>query len=348
MKKALKILMLALLVVPCTLVFTACGGKNVGNSYVSKYVFDSYKKVSETSAADTWRDQKLTAHVETKNVMQTEIEYKKAATDTETTKEKMDVVVEKVSDMTIERKGQEEDAVMAVTAKVVTTTTSYEADATDKTLKTVVTKTTENVTLNVGRVGAKDTGKYYVASKVETEGTQTVNGEENKEYAGDEGAPKTVKAKQEVPVETFGQTLTQVGMVYSMFQQMPYGTLSNIAGVEQEGAEVKRVLKGNNLTVTISQENVLVEYGSGLMSADSTVKFNNYDLANYTATTRVENFDTTTLTQSTQDMTLNANFEYATNVTMLSESDLADYDGDTVDLATLYQLLTSVLGSVMG
>ncbi len=189
MKKTLKILMLALLVVPCALVFTACG-KGMNVSSFTKYAFDAYNKQVAAETYDTWGDVNLTAKTNSTNVETVKLTYLATAgnEDSKTTKEYTNEQSYSQT-VTFVRTGTGKSTVVKLELTTENTNKSYSVKGDDQTLETTETSNKTEVVVYVGKSG----DEYVVAKTTKTTSkvgtaeptTNTVN---QKETLTDEAA----------------------------------------------------------------------------------------------------------------------------------------------------------------
>lgn len=343
MKKTFKYFMLALLIIPCALVFTACGAKNLSNPDLARYTFDSYKQMIKNETYETWQDVKMTEHAEISSVAATEIPgVKQNAADTDTTTITKDFVTKYVADLTVERKGTKDDTVVVIKLTLEQTNNTYAAK-TDLTLQAVETKTTQTLTQYYGRVGDKTTGKYYAAQISETTVEQKVDGQVNKDYT--EGAvPKTTIYQEIENAEEFEEVLTRSenGAVNILQEslELPYEYLSGISSTEAEGTKITKTQSGKKVTVKASMEGLFVD--GGLMNNSYSVKFNNYKLTDAEQTASVETFNPETFNTVNVAIKDKVNYEYASNATMLTQQEIETYSAGNVNGNIVSQLLNMV------
>ena len=112
-------------------------------------------------------------------------------------------------------------------------------------------------------------------------------------------------------------------------------SLGALREAEAQGANVKKTQNGKKVTVDLSMDPFYTD--SALTSAKQNYQFNDYNVASYETTMKMEGF--TDQGEDVVDMSMvigvKANFEYKADATMLTEDKFSDYKQQEIDLTAL-------------
>lgn len=290
MRKALKYFMLALLIVPCALAFTACGGtKQMSSANVAKYAYNVSKQYAKDNKYDEYQDLTITKKVNTTINYQENVTYKETAAG-ETVTELKDHKSITNSEFTLTRKGKGKDAVVKILLKESQTNIEPTVKE-DLTLsgKNTQSTTTTTQTWLFGRVGNED-AVYYVLLEERVTNSVIID-----DVAQTEGLDEPVVSKysySSIEESDFEDILNNLFVDIEQHHENelenPATSLLNSLSAEYDS--LSKVEKKSGVEV----EGKLVEFeGTRLTTTTKAAKFSNNRVDSYKATKETEGVDYT-------------------------------------------------------
>ncbi len=340
MKKALKYFMLALLLVPCALVFTACGSKAMSTREFAQFVYNAYNTHQATETYKDYKDFKITLESSQKMTTMQPLQYKETAEGDEKT-ENVEVPTEATTNIVIERTGKGKDTVLKITIKnsSKTTTQTVKEDQTLSGGKTIAINESTK-TYYFGMNKANETEKYYVlldsesVTKTSVDNTAYVNSNENASKTG-----KNFESEEafQAAVEAAVSTINSNYFIPAYYSVAPDASTPFNISYEKNGKNVTAKAESAVPSLSVDSTPTYVEAGI-------TVKFNDGKVVSLNNLACMEGYK-----QGKIELSSSINFEYTSSAKMLTEAEItaAEYDlsGCTYDLS---QDLGAGLGGSFG
>ncbi len=302
MKKTFKYLMLALLLIPCALVFTACGNSSMSTKEFAKLIYEQQSNFEKDQDYASYKNIRVNAKQESIDNDFEDVTYKKGADETETT-EKMPVTTKTERSVEISRTGKGEGTALKIVATTKTTETKTTVKA-DKTLgnKTVTTNS-QTETYLFGKMGTEN--KFSVShTKVVDPTKTTIDGAAQEPVSHDD---QKVDEYYSYPSETEFQAAVETVVDYFISYSQTAGQYA--AAAYTMGGEI--IKKGN--IVTSKVENIEVGISTSNHSYQdmtANVKYNGKNLAgvNFDSTSKYFNEGYERVTTITGSLEVDYNF----------------------------------------
>ncbi len=343
MKKAFKYIMLALLIIPCALVFTACGSKGMTNKEFARYTYDSYVEHIKGEDYENYKDIKVSVALKTTGTSTQELEVKNADSQEVETKS-FEIKEEENTTLTYERTGKGNKVVVKVTKATTTTTTSPNYDESAKTVDgNVVVTETETTTYYLGGIttaaGEEPTMKYYAVKEYEKTKMTSVKGEKPDEDASvKENNGKTVEEiSSEEEFKTNVETLVEAAnkdLFDAAYQTALMAIVKDMAdGLSITGSSISK----DGKTVKVNLEMVL-GYEEMFAEANYDCTFDDAKLSKISFETKAESVEGTENGTETYTYSYTSNAKLPANLEDASTYVVGEVIGDSFenDMYTLF------------